>query len=107
MPGPFHYVIWVSIRNDITDRWMGMKDLQNKHKIKYNISFISLSLFPRIQMDRNCVTRNTLILIVIFKTIIRIIWKVAVNVICFTVSSSGDLEISLVAVNGFKHSCLP
>ena len=32
------------IRNYITDRWMGMKDLQNKPKIKYNVSFISLSL---------------------------------------------------------------
>ena len=32
------------------------------------------------------------------KTIIRIIWKVAVKVICFTVSSD-DLEISLAAVN--------
>ena len=74
--------------------------LQNKQKIKYNFSFISLSLFPRIQTDRNWVVWNTSILIVLFK--IRIIWKVAVNVICFAVSSSDDLEIFLVAVNGFK-----
>ena len=83
---------------------MGLKDLQNKQKIKYNISFISLSLFPRIQMVRNWVVRHTYILIVLFQTITRIIWKVAVNVICFTVSSSDDFEISLVAVNGFKQS---
>ena len=29
-------------RNDINDRWMGLKDIQNKQKIKYNVSFISL-----------------------------------------------------------------
>ena len=26
------------IRNDITDRWMGLKDLQNRQKNKYNVS---------------------------------------------------------------------
>ena len=67
-------------------------------KIKYNVSFISVSLFPLIQMVRNRVIRNTSILVVLFKTIIRIIWKNNVNVICFTVSSSDDLEISLIAV---------
>ena len=95
------------IRNDITDRWMGLKDLQNRQKIKYNVSFISLSLFTRIQMVRNWIVRNTSILIVLFKSITRIIWRVAVNVIFFTVSSSDDLEISQVAVNGFKQSCPP
>ena len=35
------------IRNDITDIWMGLKDLQNKQEIKDNVSLITLSLFPR------------------------------------------------------------
>ena len=68
------YVIWYvfmgfyqKIRNDITDRWMGLKDLQNKHKINYNVSFISLSLFPLIQIVKNWVARNTSILIVCFQ----------------------------------------
>ena len=80
---------------------MDEKDLQSKQKFKYNVSLISLTLFPSIQIVRNWVIRNTstLIIIGLFKTIIRIIWKVATNVICFTVSSSDDLEISLVAVN--------
>ena len=93
------------ISNDIADRWMVLKDLQNKQKIKYNASFISLSLFPRIQMVQNRVFRNTSILIYLFRIIIIISCKVAVNVICFTVSSSDDLEISLLAVNVFKQSC--
>ena len=74
---------------------MGLKDLQNKQK-KYNVSFISLSLFPRIQMILNRAVGNTSILIVLLKTNIRIIWKVAVNVICSTVSSSDDLKIPLL-----------
>ena len=91
------------ITNDITYRWMGLKSLQNKQKIKYYVSSIYLSLFPRIQMVRSWVVRNISILIVLFKTITRIIWKVAVNVICFTVSSSDDVEISLVGLNIFIH----
>ena len=91
------------ITNDITYRWMGLKSLQNKQKIKYNVSFIYLSLFPRIQMVRSWVVRNISILIILFKTITRIIWKVAVNVSCFTVSSSDDVEISLVGLNIFIH----
>ena len=94
------------IRNDITDRWIGLKDLQNKQKIKFSVSFIFLSLFPRIQMAQNLVVRNASILIVLFKTIIRFIWKVeGEGEICFKVSSSDGLEISLVAVNAFKQSC--
>ena len=41
------------IRNVITDRWMRLKVLQNKQKIKYNVSFISIPYFPRIQMIQN------------------------------------------------------
>ena len=93
------------IRNDITDRLMGLKDVQNKQKIKYNVSFISFFI-PAHPNGPTLGRQEHSILIVLFKTIIKITWKVTVNVICFTVSSTDDLEISLVAVNHVHHdSC--
>ena len=80
-----------------------MDGTERQTKIKYNVSFISLSLFPRIQMVRNWVARNTPILIVLFKTIIRIMCQCNLfHSVLFM-----DLEVSLVTVNGFKQSCKP
>ena len=78
------------IRNDLADRWMGLKGLQNKQKIKYNVSFISYSLFTTHLNSPKLIVRNTYIL----KTITRIIWKVSVNSIYFSLlfSSLGNFS---------------
>ena len=93
------------IRNYVNAIWMGLKDLQNKEKIKYNVSFLSLSLFPCIQNSPK-LGRQEHLHPHCFR-IIKIICMVAVNVMCFTVFSSDVLETSLVAVNGFKQSYPP
>ena len=59
---------------------------------KQNNIFIPLTVFPLIQIVRNRVVRNISIL-VLFNTIIRIIWKVAVNVMGFS------LLISIIRIN--------
>ena len=65
---------------------LNFKELQKKQKNKCMIiSLLTvLSSFPFILIVWNWVFMNSSsIIIVLFKTIIRIIWKVAINIICF------------------------
>ena len=85
------------IRNDVTDGW-DWKIYKKKPKKLSIMSLLFLHLYSHAFKRSNLGHRKHSIRLVVFKTIIRIIWKVNVDVICFTVSSSDNCSEWIQAI---------